>query len=151
MSKITKVVEAILLPILEKYNYELVDVEFKKEGKNHFLRVYIDKIGGITIDDCQIVSEELSTKLDELDPIPYSYFLEVSSPGLDRPLVKDRDFIRHEGELVEVKLKEPINNTKLLEGQLIKKDGDILNLRVNDQLIQIPMSKVTKVKVALKF
>jgi len=73
MSKITKIVLQIVEPILEKYGFDLVDIEFKKEGKNHFLRVYIDKPGGITLDDCQLVSEELSSKLDREDPLPYSY------------------------------------------------------------------------------
>ena len=90
----------------------LVDVEFLKEGANWYLRVYIDKPGGIAIDDCQAVSEQLSDKLDEVDPIKQSYILEVSSPGLERPLKKDSDFERFKGEQVEVKLFQPIERKK---------------------------------------
>ena len=101
--KVEDLVTELVLPIVEKNSFELVDVEFVKEGANWFLRVYIDKEGGITLDDCQIVSEELSVLLDEKDPINRRYFLEVSSPGIERPLKKDRDFERFKGSLVKVK------------------------------------------------
>lgn len=88
--KIEKLVEEMLQPILEKLRFELVDIEYKKEGGNWYLRIYIDKPGGITIDDCQTVSEQIGDLLDKEDPIPHSYYLEVSSPGLDRVLKKNR-------------------------------------------------------------
>jgi ribosome maturation factor RimP len=90
--KIEDIAAEIALPIVEKYKFELVDVEYLKEGSNWYLRVFIDKEGGITIDDCQLVSEEISDELDKADPIKQSYFLEVSSPGIDRPLKKEKDF-----------------------------------------------------------
>jgi len=151
VNKIVKFVENILIPILDKYNYELVDVEFKKEGKNHFLRVFIDKEGGITIDDCQIVNEELSEILDKEDPIPYRYYLEVSSPGLDRPLKKDRDFERNKGRLVDIKLKEPLYNKRQIEGKLVDKKDDMLVIDLDGEIIKIPMNIVVWVKVAIKF
>ncbi|AZT90185.1 ribosome maturation factor RimP [Caldicellulosiruptor changbaiensis] len=151
MSKVTKRVEELVKPILEKYGFDLVAIEFKKEGKNHFLRVYIDKPGGITIDDCQLVSEELSNKLDIVDPIPFSYYLEVSSPGVDRPLVNDRDFIRNRGRVVDVFLKQPIMNTTKLTGELVEKKEDVLIIMVDGENISIPFENIKKVKVAIRF
>lgn len=151
MSKITKKVEELVKPILERYGFDLVDIEFKKEGKSHFLRVYIDKPGGITIDDCQLVSEELSEKLDIVDPIPFSYYLEVSSPGVDRPLVNDRDFIRNKGRVVDVFLKQPIMNTTKLTGELVEKNEDVLIIMIDGENISIPFENVKKVKVAIRF
>lgn len=88
MSKITELVERLVQPILDDMKLDLVDVEYVKEGKNWFLRVYIDKVEGVDIEECGTVSERLSEKLDELDPISHNYFLEVSSPGAERPLKK---------------------------------------------------------------
>ncbi|WP_271629789.1 ribosome maturation factor RimP [Caldicellulosiruptor sp. DIB 104C] len=151
MSKVTKRVEELVKPILEKYGFDLVDIEFKKEGKNHFLRVYIDKPGGITIDDCQRVSEELSNKLDIVDPIPFSYYLEVSSPGVNRPLVNDRDFVRNRGRVVDVFLKQPIMNTTKLTGELVEKKEDVLIIMVDGENISVPFENIKKVKVAIRF
>ena len=95
--------EEILIPITEEYGYELVDVEYVKEGSTWYLRAYIDKPGGISIDDCEAVSRRLSTILDEKDFIDDSYILEVSSPGLGRPLKKEKDFKRSLGEEVEIR------------------------------------------------
>ena len=95
--------EQLLLPLIEKNNFELVDVEYVKEAGNWYLRAYIDKPGGITVDDCEIVNRELGDLLDRDDFIDDSYILEVSSPGLGRPLKKERDFVRSEGEEVEIR------------------------------------------------
>ncbi|HHV98131.1 MAG TPA: ribosome maturation factor RimP [Clostridiaceae bacterium] len=117
--KVEDVVTKLALPIVEKYSFELVDVEFVKEGANWYLRVYIDKEGGITLDDCQVVSEELSVVLDEADPIDQRYFLEVSSPGIERPLKKDKDFERYKGHPVVVKTFNAIDGKKEFEGELV--------------------------------
>lgn len=103
-----KKTEELLLPILSKYQYELVDVEFVKEAGSWHLRAYIDKEGGITIDDLTMVNHELSDLLDEHDYISESYILEVSSPGLLRPFKKPKDFVRNLGNDVEVKLFSPV-------------------------------------------
>lgn len=100
--------EALVTPVLEKYEYELVDVEFVKEAGSWHLRVYIDKEGGITLDDLTVVNHELSDLLDEEDYIAESYILEVSSPGLLRPFKKPKDFLRNLGQDVEVKLFSPV-------------------------------------------
>ena len=91
--------EQLLLPIMEEHDFELVDVEYVKEGSNWYLRAYIDKAGGITIDDCELVSRALSDLLDKEDFIDTAYILEVSSPGLLRPIKKDKDFERNEKEM----------------------------------------------------
>ncbi len=107
MSKVTETVEELVTPILTENGLELVDIEYVKEGKNWFLRVYIDKDNGIDIEECGIVSERLSEKLDALDPIPHNYFLEVSSPGAERPLKKEKDYQRAIGKNVFIKTYEP--------------------------------------------
>ncbi|MGE5613160.1 MAG: ribosome maturation factor RimP [Bacillota bacterium] len=125
------IVEELAQPIVDSLAFELVGVEFLKEGANWYLRVYIDKPGGITIDDCQAVSERLSVRLDEVDPIRQSYILEVSSPG-EMPLKKERDFERFRGETVEVKLYRPIDGKKTFEGRLEGLEGDIIKITADD-------------------
>ena len=110
--------EELLAPIVEQNEFELVDVEYVKEAGNWYLRVYIDKENGITVDDCEIISRALSDKLDSQDFIEDSYILEVSSPGLGRPLKKEKDFKRSIGKEVEVKLYKAINRQKDFEGVL---------------------------------
>lgn len=110
--------EQLLLPIMEEHQFELVDVEFVKEAGNWFLRAYIDKPGGIGVDDCETVSRRLSDLLDEQDFIEESYILEVSSPGLGRPLKKDKDLERSIGESVDVRLFRAIDRQKEFTGIL---------------------------------
>lgn len=110
--------EELVMPLITENNFELVDVEYVKEVGNWYLRVYIDKEGGITVDDCEVISRALNIKLDETDFIEDSYILEVSSPGLGRPLKKDKDFNRSIGKEVEIKLYKAINKQKDFEGVL---------------------------------
>lgn len=148
---ITSVTE-YLEPILEGFNYELVDLEFVKEGPNYYLRIYIDKEGGITIEDCQKTSRAIEVVLDEKDPIELPYMLEVSSPGLDRVIKKDKDFERFNGEVVDVKLYEAINKKKNLQGQLISKTEDILTIRDEDgNDIEISTKNIVVVRLAILF
>ena len=118
ISKIVKLVEDIAFPITQELGYELVDVEFIKEEGEWYLRVYIDSEDGIDLDDCASVSRVLSDKLDETDPISYSYYLEVSSPGLDRPLKKERDFEIFKDSKIKIKLTKPFEGKKVYEGIL---------------------------------
>ena len=150
--KIEDIITEIALPITQENNYELVDVEFVKEGANWYLRIYIDKPGGITIDDCQIISEELSDKIDKADPIEQSYFLEVSSPGLERPLKKESDFEKFKGEQVEVKLFQPIEGKKVFEGELVGMvDGKIvINVGTTGNM-EFEREKVSIVRRVIKF
>lgn len=128
MSKqnIEQTVETYLKPILDEHNFELVDVEYVKEGTNWYLRVFIDKQGGITIDDCELVSRALEKILDKEDPIKNSYILEVSSPGLDRPLKKDSDFEKYKGRIVDIKLYKPFNKKKEYSGELLELRDNIV-------------------------
>ena len=104
--------EELLLPIIEEYKFELVDVEYVKEGANWYLRAYIDKEGGITVDDCEAVSRRMSDLLDEQDFIEESYIFEVSSPGLGRPLKKEKDYKRSVGKEVEIRTYRAIEKEK---------------------------------------
>ena len=148
---IQQVITELATPIVEGMNYELVDVEFIKEGANWYLRVYIDKPGGISIDDCQAVSEKMSDALDKKDPIDQFYYLEVSSPGLERPLKTERDFIKYKGELVEVKLFKPIDGKKIFEGELIGLVDEMIVIKQGDNNIEFEKEKVAIVKRAIKF
>ena len=123
-----KKAEALILPIITKNNYELVDVEFVREGSNWFLRAYVDKEGGFSVNDCEKVSREFSDLLDKEDFIEESYILEISSPGLGRPLKKDKDFERSLGEEVEVKLYKALEGQKEFAGTLEAYDVDTVTL-----------------------
>lgn len=149
--KVEVIVEEIALPIVEKLGFELVDTEYVKEGASWFLRVYIDKSGGITLDDCSDVSNDLSKKLDETDPIPGSYYLEVSSPGLERPLKKDSDFKRYAGEPVEIKTFIAVDGQKEFEGTLMGLIDGNVEIRQDDKILKFPRSNIALAKRAFKF
>ncbi len=127
-----KKVELLLFPVIEENCYELVDIEFVKEGQNWYLRLYIDKDGGVTVDDCEFVSRAVEAVLDEKDPIEQAYILEVSSPGLDRPLKKDSDFVKYAGEIVDVKLYKAVNKQKEFQGELKGLEGAIVTITDSD-------------------
>lgn len=147
-----KKIKALCEPIVDRLNFELVDVEFIKEFGSYYLRVYIHKPGGISLDDCQLMSEALSEELDKHDPINIAYYLEVSSPGLDRPLKTDKDFNRNLGKEVEVSLYTPLNNKKQFEGVLESFNQESITLLdENKDKVQIPRLGISVVKIALKF
>lgn len=125
-------VEAYLLPLMEENNFELVDVEYVKEAGTWYLRAYIDKEGGIAVDDCEVISRKLSDWLDKEDFIDDSYILEVSSPGLGRPLKKEKDFKRSLGEAVDIKLYRAIERQKDFSGILTAYDADTVTIRYED-------------------
>lgn len=124
--------EKFLLPLLEKYQFELVDVEYVKEAGNWYLRAYIDKEGGITVDDCEVISRLLSDWLDKEDFIEDSYIMEVSSPGLGRPLKKDKDFERSLGDEVELRLFKARNKQKEFTGVLKSYDKEQVTIELED-------------------
>lgn len=147
-----KKTEELITPIVEANSFELVDVEYVKEGGNYYLRAYIDKPGGITIDDCEVVSRALSDKLDELDFIKEAYILEVSSPGLCRPLKKEKDFERSIGQEVEIKLYKPINKQKELIGLLDAYDKENVMIKVDDETIMtIQRKDIALIRLAFDF
>ena len=125
--------EEILNPIVEKHGFDLWDVEYVKEGGNWYLRAYIDKPGGIMVDDCEVVSRELSDILDEEDYIEGSYILEVSSPGLGRPLKKEKDYARSMGKEVEIRTYRPINKEKEFYGILSAYDESSVTITTEEQ------------------
>ncbi|EGO63193.1 ribosome maturation factor RimP [Acetonema longum] len=150
MKPIEQTAERLILDIIKDTKLELVDVEYVKE-RDWYLRVYIDKPGGIDMDDCQWVSEKLENKLDELDPIKESYYLEVSSPGLDRTLKKERDFQRHAGDTVEVHTFAPINGSKKIVGELDGLRDNHVVIKVDDSVMNIPWDKVSQVRLHIDF
>lgn len=136
--------------IIEGTNLELVDVEYVRE-KNWYLRVFIDKEGGVDLEDCQKVSEQLSKVLDEKDPISDNYLLEVSSPGLDRILKKDKDFIRYAGRMVDIHFFKPYNGTKDMVAELVEKQPDAIVVRVGDQVEELPPKEVAQIRLHIEF
>ena len=149
---ITKLIREYCEPIIEDLGYDLVDVEFVKENGEQFLRFFIGKAEGITIDDCQEVSEVLGKKLDELDPIQDSYYLEVSSPGLDRPLKTDKDLSRNIGKDIEISLYRNIDGKKKYSGQLIGfTQEDITIKEENQEKRAIQRDAISNIKLAVKF
>lgn len=144
--------EELLLPIIEENNFELVDVEYVKEGSNWYLRAYIDKEGGITVDDCEVVSRALGEVLDKKDFIDGAYILEVSSPGLGRPLKKERDFERSLGEEVEVRTYKAIDRQKEFVGILKAYDKYSVTLVFEDETeINIARADIALIRLAFDF
>lgn len=144
--------EDLLLPIIEANHYELVDVEYVKEGSNWYLRAYIDKEGGITVDDCEIVSRAFGEILDKEDFIDSAYILEVSSPGLGRPLKKERDFERSLGDEVEVKTYKAIEKQKEFVGILKAYDKYSVTLAFEDNTeISIARADIALIRLAFDF
>lgn len=125
-------VEAYLLPLMEEHHFELVDVEYVKEAGTWYLRAYIDKEGGIAVDDCEVISRKLGDWLDKEDFISESYILEVSSPGLGRPLKKEKDFVRSLGKDVEVRLYCMRDKQKEFTGALSAYDAQTVTLDMED-------------------
>ena len=124
--------EELLLPIIEEYKFELVDVEYVKEGANWYLRAYIDKEGGITVDDCEAVSRRMSDLLDEQDFIEESYIFEVSSPGLGRPLKNEKDYKRSVGKEVEIRTYRAIEKEKEFYGILTSYDETTVTIEMEE-------------------
>lgn len=149
--KVEDIVYELAKPIIDRNNFELVEIEYKKEGSDWYLRVYIDKEGGITIDDCQSVSEELSDLLDEADPIEQSYIFEVSSPGIDRPLKTDRDYEKNNGKLIEIKLFSPLNGKKAFEGILKGHTEDKVDIEIDGKIMQIEKISIALIRPVIKF
>ena len=149
--KVEEILYEISMPILNKYNFEFVDVEYKKEGGQWYLRLFIDKEGGITIDDCQLVSEILSDKLDEIDPIDHSYILEVSSPGIDRPLKTERDYKRNLNKELEVKFYDSFDGKKSIEARLLDFDDEKVKLDYKGKEIEIDKKAIAIMRPLIKF
>ena len=147
--------EKLVTPIIEERGFELVDLEYVKEGSNYYLRVYADKEGGITINDCVDVSRSLNPLLDEYDKeFKDPYILEVSSPGLLRPLKKDKDFARNLGKMVEIKLFRPLEESKVKEFEAELKEYSektITVLTEEEEELVIDRSNLALIRLAFEF
>ncbi|MBE7027902.1 MAG: ribosome maturation factor RimP [Ruminococcaceae bacterium] len=141
----------ICVPIAEKNGLSIWDVEFKKEGSDYYLRVYVDKSDGVAIDDCEAVSRELSDRLDELDPISQAYMLEVCSAGLDRQLKRESDFLAFLGRDVDVKLYAPLNGCKEFTAELKSFENGTLTVLKDGEGISIALDKIASVRLAVVF
>jgi ribosome maturation factor RimP len=142
-------------PILSSLNLELVDIQFVKEGKNHFLRVFIDSPAGVDLDTCEKVSEKLSEVLDREDPIKEAYFLEVSSAGAERPLKNHQDYVRFVGKNVHLTTYEPVDGSKVFEGRLEKVSDTEVILAVRQKTreihVTLPFNKIASGRLAIIF
>ena len=146
--------EELIAPMIEAHNFELVDVEYVKEGSMKYLRVYIDKEGGITVDDCEVISRAFNEILDQKDYIDEAYVFEVSSPGLGRPLKKDKDFARSLGEDVEIRLFKALNRQKEYTGILKAYDAQTVTIVVDEETeeeIVFERSAIALIRLAFDF
>ncbi len=143
--------EAFLLPVLAEHNFELWDVEYVKEAGTWYLRAYIDKEGGIAVDDCEVISRILSDWLDKTDFIEDSYILEVSSPGLGRPLKKERDFERSMGEEVEIRLYKAKNKQKEFTGILKAYDKETVTIETTEGELVFERPEIALIRLAFDF
>mgnify|MGYP000312331350 FL=1 len=144
--------ESLIMPILDRMNFELVDVEYVKEGGTWYLRAYIDKEGGITVNDCEDVAREMNVLLDEEDFIPDAYVFEVSSPGLGRPLKKEKDYIRNMGKELEIRTYKAINRCKEFYGLLKAYDKDTVTIETEDgETIIFNKSEIALIRQAIDF
>lgn len=144
--------EAILQPIVDANGFELVDVEYVKEGGSWYLRAYIDKPGGISVDDCELVSRAANDILDEQDFVEESYIFEVSSPGLGRPLKKEKDFVRSIGEEVEIRTFRAIERQKEFYGILKAFDKETVTIMMEDESeMQIARADIALIRLAFDF
>ena len=144
----------LLADFLEEHALELFHIEFVKEGRERYLRIYIDKPEEsgeyVSIEDCEMVSRYLSDRLDEADLIEDNYFLEVSSPGLDCPLLKESDYVRFAGRPVDISLYRAVNGTKQICGELVGlKDGIVTVREENGDVLELPMEQISRTKLAV--
>ncbi|MGE5444687.1 MAG: ribosome maturation factor RimP [Ignavibacteriales bacterium] len=149
--EVVESVREILNPLLLEDGFELVDLEYRREGRGRVLRIYIDKEGGVTVDDCAKLSRELGTLLDVHDVIPGSYNLEVSSPGLTRALKRPRDFERFRGKRVKIKTKTDIEDRRVFVGRLLDFADNVATVLVDGRTYLIEYDKIEKANLELDF
>ncbi|MDR1132235.1 MAG: ribosome maturation factor RimP [Oscillospiraceae bacterium] len=149
MSKLVDSVAAFVRPVVERNGCELWDIEYVSEGGQWHLRVYIDKVGGVSLDDCERISREIDPILDEKDPIPDSYIFEVSSAGLERPLRLPAHFQRFIGENAEVKLYAPLDGSKCYTGMLAAYDNGSVTLDRGGNLMKFTKAQIAGVRLRL--
>lgn len=155
MSASRQQIESIATRIAEQtgaeHGYEIVDVEYVKEHGDYFLRIYIDKEGGVGLDDCQLFSQSFSEIFDPIDPIPGSYSLEISSPGVERPLKRARDYERFSGHMVNVKTYAPVMGRKRFKGVLEGLHNESVIVQVDNDHFSIPLSMISSARLVADF
>jgi ribosome maturation factor RimP len=147
---IKKLMETVV-PIVTSLNYELYHMEYVKEAGEYYLRIYIDSENGISFEDCEKVSRRISEALDENDPIEDAYYLEVSSPGIERGLYTDKHFEKHIGSEVNVKLNKLFEGKRFLKGKLIRFDAESITVEVEAVEISIPRDTIKSVNISFEF
>lgn len=154
---IVEIVSDIAEPIAREQGFRVVDVEYIKEGKHWFLRIYIDKPGGVDLNDCALFNELMSEKLDSIepDPIPYAYYLEVSSPGAERPLKTEEDFESAVDRYIHVSLYDPVAKYNVFEGTLTELTDDTLIIKYKEKQkekeVELQRSNISKARLAIEF
>jgi ribosome maturation factor RimP len=150
-TRIVELVEEIITPCVQESGLELVDVEFVREGGSWYLRIYIDKPGGIDLEDCGRLSQKIDRLLDEKDLIPQSYHLEVSSPGIERPLKKISDYNRFTGELAVITTFVPFEGKKKITGRIMTARGDDIVIDSDGKELSIPFKQVASARLKVEF
>ena len=142
-------VRQVVEPILESQGLELVDLEYQRESRGWVLRIYLDREGGVSLDDCAGVSHEVGAVLEVKDLIPSSYILEVSSPGLTRPLKKPEDFNKFRNQMVKIKLYEPLDGRRNFKGTLLGLEGDRVRVEVEQRVYELPLQRIAKANLEI--
>ena len=149
-SSIYQAVTELIEPVVREDNIDLVDVEYKKAGKNWILRIFIDKAQGVTVGDCQKLSRQIEDLIEVHELISEAYTLEVSSPGLDRPLKKEPDFLRNKGKRVQVKTFSPIDDRKRFSGTIKDFANDVLFLEDEGGVLEIQWAQIAQAKLIIE-
>ena len=152
MNEIYKIVRKVTEPIIEAFGMELLKVEMLTKRKGKILRLYIDKEGGVSLNDCIKISRQINPVLDIENVIPGSYTLEVSSPGMDRPLTKEKDFLKYKGKKARIQIKEPIENRKNFQGKIVDVKEKVLVFGIEEgKIIEIPLFLIIKANLIPEF
>jgi len=151
LSQFNEKLTTLLEPAVEALGFELVGIEFVRAGKHSTLRVYIDNADGISVDDCADVSQQVSAVLDVEDPITTEYNLEVSSPGMDRPLFKEAHYLAVLGEVVSIRLRMPQDNRRNFKGQVLKVESGILSIKVDNEEFELSIENIEKGNLVPQF
>ncbi len=149
--KLIEEVREVVEPILQSLGYELVDLEYQREPRGWVLRIFLDREGGVTLEDCAEASGEVGAVLEAQDVIPQAYVLEVSSPGLTRPLKKPGDFQKFRNHLVKIKMYQPLDGRKNFKGTLLGLEGENVRLEIEDRVYELPLQKIAKANLEIEF
>jgi ribosome maturation factor RimP len=149
--KLLQEIREVVEPVLQSQGFELVDLEYQRESRGWVLRIFMDREGGVTLDDCSGVSHEVGAVLEVKDVIPNAYVLEVSSPGLTRPLKKPEDFNRFRNQLVKIKLFQPLDGRRNFKGTLLGLEVETVRLEADGQVFEIPLQSIAKANLEIDF